>query len=101
MILLGRPIGAEQALAWGLVNRVAAAGVDVVDDAVEWMSPIVQGAPIAMAAALEALDRALSVSLEAGLLLEKLSYERTLYTQDRLEALAARAERRKPQYTGK
>jgi methylglutaconyl-CoA hydratase len=101
MVLLGRPIAAEQALAWGLVNRVTPPGVGVVDDAVEWLGPILEGAPVAQAAALESLDRALSLPLDVGLLLEKMSYEKVLGTEDRLEALAARAEKRKPQFKGR
>src|SRR6478609_2346620 len=36
MILLGRRLNAEQALAWGLVNRIAPAGANVVDDTIAW-----------------------------------------------------------------
>ena len=43
MILLGRRLTAEEALAWGLVNRVTPAGKSVVDDAVEWIAPIAEG----------------------------------------------------------
>ena len=101
MILLGRSISADQALAWGLVNRVSPAGSSVVDDAIEWIVPITQGAPIAQAAALESVDRAFDVPLSVGLRLEKTSYERTLSSEDRREALAARSEKRKPEFRGK
>ncbi len=101
MILLARRLTADEALAWGLVNRVTPAGKNVVDDAVEWMRPIAEGAPIAQAAALEAIDRALDATLEQGLELEKVSYDRTLVSQDRREALAAFAEKRKPRFQGK
>ncbi len=100
MILLGRRLSAEEALAWGLVNRVTKVGVDVVDDAIAWIEPIANGAPIAQAAALEAIDRAWSAPLEIGLELEKVSYDKTLVSQDRREALAAFAEKRKPDFKG-
>ena len=100
MILLGRRIGAAEALAWGLVNRIAPAGIDVVDDAVQWIEPIASGAPIAQAAALEAIDLAFDVALAHGLELEKVSYDKTLVSADRREALAAFAEKRKPRFTG-
>jgi enoyl-CoA hydratase/carnithine racemase len=101
MILLARRLTPEEALAWGLVNRVASPGKSVVDDAIEWIAPIAEGAPIAQEAALEAIDRASSTTLEVGLALEKVSYEKTLVSEDRREALAAFAEKRKPQFKGR
>jgi len=101
MILLGRKLTAQEALAWGLVNRVTPEGTNVVDDAVAWIEPIASGAPIAQAAALEAIDRSFDVGLEHGLELEKVSYDKTLVSADRREALAAFAEKRKPRFTGK
>jgi methylglutaconyl-CoA hydratase len=100
MILLGRRVSAAEALAWGLVNRVAPAGINVVDDAVAWMRPIAEGAPIAQAAALTAIDRAGDVPLELGLELEKVSYDKVLVSEDRREALAAFGEKRPPKYRG-
>jgi enoyl-CoA hydratase/carnithine racemase len=101
MILLARRVAAAEALAWGLVNRVTPAGKDVVEDALEWVRPIAEGAPIAQAAALEAIDRGQDVALEVGLVLEKASYEKTLVTEDRREALAAFAEKRPPRFRGR
>lgn len=100
IILLGRSLTAEEALAWGLVNRVCPAGKNLVDDVVEWIAPIANGAPIAQAAALEAIDRSFDVPLELGLELEKVSYDKTLVSADRREALAAFAEKRKPSFKG-
>jgi methylglutaconyl-CoA hydratase len=73
----------------------------VVDDAVAWIKPIAEGAPIAQAAALTAIDRALDVPLELGLELEKVSYDKVLVSEDRREALAAFAEKRTPRYVGR
>jgi enoyl-CoA hydratase/carnithine racemase len=101
MILLGRKVTAAEALSWGLVNRVTRAGTNVVDDAVEWIQAIANGAPIAQAAALEAIDRSFDVSLEVGLELEKISYDKTLVSEDRKEALAAFAEKRAPSFLGR
>ncbi|MGH7269960.1 MAG: enoyl-CoA hydratase-related protein [Polyangiaceae bacterium] len=101
MILLGRRIGAEEALAWGLVNRVTPTGQDVVEDAVEWLRPVAEGAPIAQAAALEAIDGGLDVSLDVGLVLEKVGYEKTIVTEDRREGLAARVAKRTARFQGR
>jgi methylglutaconyl-CoA hydratase len=101
MILLGRRLSAAEALSWGLVNRVTPAGTNVVDDTVAWIRPIAEGAPIAQAAALTAIDRAMDVPLELGLELEKVSYDKVLVSEDRREALQAFAEKRPPRYLGR
>ena len=101
MILLARRLSANEALAWGLVNRVTPAGKNVVDDTLEWMAPIADGAPIAQGAALEAIDRSFDTTLELGLELERVSYDRTVVSEDRREALAAFAEKRKPAFKGR
>src|SRR3954469_23150447 len=48
MILLGRRIGAVEALAWGLVNRVSPEGSSVLEDTLAYIEPITSGAPIAL-----------------------------------------------------
>ena len=101
MILLGRRVSATVALEWGLVNRVSPVGVNVVDDAIAWIRPIAEGAPLAQAAALVAIDRAMDVPLELGLELEKVSYDKVLVSEDRREALAAFAEKRAALYRGR
>ncbi|MEI7894482.1 MAG: enoyl-CoA hydratase-related protein [Myxococcales bacterium] len=100
MILLGRRLRADEALGWGLVNRVTASGVNVVDDVLGWIGPIADGAPLAQASALEAIDRSFEVSLVVGLELEKVSYDRVLRSKDRCEALRAFAEKRAPLFRG-
>lgn len=101
MILLGRKLGAAEALAWGLVNRVSPAGAAVVDDAIAWIEPIAAGAPIAQSSALRAIDTSYDVPLGLGLELERVFYDETLRSDDRLEALRAFAEKRKPGFSGK
>lgn len=101
MILLGRRLDAAEALSWGLVNRVTPAGTNLLDDTLAFIEPIANGAPIAQAAALEAIDRSFDVTLEHGLELEKVSYDKTLVSSDRREALSAFLEKRKPSFAGK
>jgi methylglutaconyl-CoA hydratase len=101
MILLNRRLSADEALAWGLVNRVTIAGKNVLDDTLEWIAPIANGAPLAQASALEAIDRSFDTTLELGMELEKVSYDKVLVSEDRREALAAFAEKRKPIFKGK
>jgi enoyl-CoA hydratase/carnithine racemase len=101
MILLGRALTAEQALNWGLINRISPVGTNVVDDAIAWIDPIANGAPIAQAAALGAIDDSFDVTLDQGLALERVHYDETLRSDDRLEALKAFGEKRKPVFQGR
>ena len=101
MILFGSRIDAAQALAWGLVNRVTPPGTSLLDDVLEWLRPITEGAPIAQSAALEAIDAAGRLPLDQGLDAESAAYEKCLVSADRNEALAAFAEKRKPRFLGR
>jgi enoyl-CoA hydratase/carnithine racemase len=101
LILLGSRITAEEACAMGLVNRVTPAGKDVLEDTLEWIRPISEGAPIAQASALGAIDASFDATLAHGLDLERVFYDECLRSEDRLEALAAFAEKRKPAFKGK
>lgn len=101
LILFARRLSAAEALALGIVNRVAPEGTRALDDALAWAAPLERAAPIAIAAALEAIDGASEGPLEDGLSLEARCYERTLASEDRLEALAAFAEKRAPVFKGR
>ena len=101
MILLGRRLTAAEALAWGLVNRVTQPGTPVLEDTIRWLEPIALGAPIAQSAALRAIESSYEVPLAVDLELERVFYDETLRSEDRLEALRAFAEKRKPAFQGK
>ena len=101
MICLGRKLSATEALAWGLINRVAPEGADLLADTIAWLEPIASGAPIAQSAALRAIRASFDLPLDRGLELESVYYDETLRSADRLEALAAFAEKRKPVFRGK
>jgi methylglutaconyl-CoA hydratase len=101
VVLLGRRLGAEEALGWGVVNRVAAAGTNLLDDTLVWLGPLLEGAPLAMRAALSAVREASSSSLDAGLDAERRAYETCLTSEDRREALRAFAEKRSPVFQGR
>ncbi len=89
MILLGRKLTAHEALAWGLVNRISPEGADVLEDTLCWIEPIAHGAPIAQSAALRAVDASYDMTLELGLEIERVFYDETLRSADRVEALRA------------
>jgi methylglutaconyl-CoA hydratase len=101
MVLLGRRVSAEKALAWGLVQAIVPAGVDPLTFTLEYLAPIANGAPLALAAGLEAIDRSFDEGLRTGLDVEALVYDRLIPTRDRREALAAFGEKRKPVFEGR
>lgn len=101
LLLLSTRLSAEQARELGLVNRVAPEGTSALECALEWASVFEEGAPVAMAAALEAVDAACDLPLDAGLAAEVRAYERTLVTADRVEALDAFIGKRRPKFVGK
>ncbi|QDU68911.1 enoyl-CoA hydratase-related protein [Engelhardtia mirabilis] len=99
LILTGRRIDAAEAAAMGLVNRVAEPG-QLMEVAREVAGSIAANGPVAVRAAKEAIDVGSELPAEQGLEVEARCYEKTLPTQDRLEALAAFAEKRKPDFKG-
>jgi enoyl-CoA hydratase/carnithine racemase len=100
MILLGRRVSAVEALAWGLVNRISPEGTPVLDDTLAFIEPITTGAPIAQAAALDAIDASFDAALAHGLDLERAFYDRCLRSEDRRRALEAFAQKKKPVFSG-
>ena len=101
MILFGKRLSASEAFDIGLVNRVTPAGESVLDDTLAWIEPLIHGAPIAQSAALRAIDAAAEVDFEHGAELERTFYDECLRSSDRVEALDAFAEKRKPKFEGK
>jgi enoyl-CoA hydratase/carnithine racemase len=100
LILTARRVEADEALQIGLVNRISAAG-DSVSAAVALGNEIAANAPIAVAAAKASLEEAWDLSLDAALDRERAHYEQPLRSEDRLEGLAAFAEKRPPKWRGK
>jgi enoyl-CoA hydratase/carnithine racemase len=99
LILSGRRIRADEAYAFGLVNRLAEAR-SALDESLEVAGLIGRNAPIALAAAKSAIDDGLGLPLEQALDVEQRAYEKTLASKDRLEGIAAFLEKRPPIYRG-
>lgn len=100
LIFTGRKIGGREAMSIGLVNYSVPAG-EARLKALEVAREINQKGPIALRMAKKAINEGLEIDLESALELEEECYEQVLNTKDRLEGLAAFAEKRKPMYTGK
>ena len=99
LILTGRKLDAAEAERIGLLNRVVPKD-ELAAAATELAQTIAANGPVAVRSAKEAIDRGTDAPMEEGLAIEARCYERVLPTQDRLEALAAFAEKRKPRFEG-
>lgn len=100
LLLTGEPIGADEALAAGLVS-------EVVDDAqlqaraLEIAALIASRPPVAVRLLKQAALAADDMPLAAGLMLERRAFELLFDTADQKEGMQAFFERRPPQFTGR
>ena len=99
LILTGRRVDAAEALSMGLVCRVAPAGA-LREVALEVAGLVARNAPVSIRQAKRAVDGGLHLDLDQALAHENAMYQDCLKTQDRVEALRAFAEKRKPIFTG-
>ncbi len=100
LVFTGRRVEAEQALAWGLAE-LDGRETSALDAARAAAESIATKGPVAIAAAKEAVDGGFDLPLKAALEHERACYDRTIPTRDRLEALAAFAEKRRPSFEGR
>ena len=100
LILTGTPFTAEQALAWGMVNKVCADD-KLMDEVLAVARRIADNAPISVRQAKKAIDRATDLDRGSGYAFEIEAYNRTVGTDDRQEGINAFNEKRKPKYKGR
>lgn len=107
IILTARPIGAREGLDIGLIHKIVPNPAPESDQHEEllnqvrlWAREIATAAPLALKSAKYAIDNGVDRDLAAGLALETKAYLQLLNTKDRLEGLAAFAEKREPVYIG-
>lgn len=99
LMLLGGWVEAPQALAWGLVNRVAPAGQ--VDEAVMALARELASKSVgASRVAKQLVDRGLDLTLQEGLALERRLAGEHMRSADAAEGLRAFAEKRAPVFQG-
>ena len=99
MVLTGRRVEADEALALGLIHRVAPAG-EAFDVAMSLATAIAAGPTRAYAAAKGAL-RGSQVDPARGIVLEREAFAALFATDDRAEGLSAFREKRPPRFTGR
>ncbi|XP_057743246.1 probable enoyl-CoA hydratase 2, mitochondrial [Arachis stenosperma] len=99
IIYTGREINGKEALSLGLVNYFVPAG-EAYSKALAVAREINAKGPVAIRMAKRAISEGVDTDMRSGLALEEDCYDQVLNTKDRLEGLAAFAEKRKPKYTG-
>lgn len=99
MLLTGQPISAQQALAWGLVNRVVPLGQ--LDDAVrEFTDAIVAASPLTVRLGKEAFYRQLHLGEPEAYRLATDVMTANAVTRDAQEGMAAFLAKRRPAWRG-
>jgi methylglutaconyl-CoA hydratase len=99
MIFMGSRVDARTAERLGLVSRVVP-GAELMPTAMELASRMKDYSPIALKNAKKAINRSREVGLTEGFIFEAQAYLACIHTKDRIEALQAFAEKRKPVFKG-
>jgi enoyl-CoA hydratase len=100
LILTGRFLSAEEALAHGLINKVVPVEM-YLQEAVRLASEIAQMSPVATLLAKEAVNRSFETHLDEGLMFERKNFYMTFASEDQKEGMKAFIEKRKAEYKGK
>ena len=99
IVLNGRLLSAEEALHYGLVNRVVPIEL-YLEEAVTLASEIASRAPVAVRLAKEAVNAAFETSLQAGLAYERRLFYMLFSTEDQKEGMSAFIEKRPAEWQG-
>ncbi len=100
MVLTGKFISAEEALRYGLINKIVPAEL-YLSEAVKLAREIAAMSPIAVRMAKEAVLQSFNSSLEEGLVFERKNFYMLFASEDQKEGMAAFVEKRKPEFKGK
>ena len=100
LMLTGEMIDAEEAYRIGLVNRVAEPGA-LLDTARDLARKMIANGPVAIALALESVDRGMSTTIDDAQMLESNLFGLLASTDDMREGMTAFLEKRKAEFRGR
>ncbi|UOQ92451.1 enoyl-CoA hydratase-related protein [Halobacillus shinanisalinarum] len=98
-IWLGQTMNAQEALQYGVINRVVAPEL-VEEETMRLASQIVEQAPVAIRLIKEAVHEAVDAPLIDGLKLERKNFYLAFASQDQKEGMRAFTEKRNPSFKG-
>jgi enoyl-CoA hydratase len=100
VILNDRRLSAQEALGYGLVNRVYPVE-SYLDEALKLAAEIAARAPVAIRLVKECVNKAFELSLTEGLTAERRNFYMLFSTQDQSEGMQAFIEKREAKWQGK
>ena len=100
MLLTGKPIGAEEAYRWGLVNEVVPRG-DLMSAAERWAADIIDCAPLSTRAHKQMALTGLDMPLDEAMTRSYSEFDRALASDDYVHGPKAFAEKRPPVWKGR
>jgi enoyl-CoA hydratase len=96
LIMTARALSADEAYAWGVVNRLFETPADLIEGAIATANEIAANAPLSIRQVKKSVHYGLQSDLLTGYRLELEAYNRLIPTEDRLEGVRAFNEKRKP-----
>jgi len=100
LILTARRLKADEALTYGILTKVVSRE-NLLEETGKFADMMLANGPIALQQAKFAIKHGMNADLQTGLNIERKAYEMTIPTEDRVEALIAFGEKRKPVFKGK
>jgi enoyl-CoA hydratase/carnithine racemase len=100
IILTGKPFSAQEALDWGVVNRLCEPD-RLMTETLATAQAIASNAPIATRQAKRSIHYGAQMDLRSALFFEIDVYNKMVSTEDRLEGVRAFNEKRKPNFKGR
>ncbi len=100
IVLTGKTISAEEALKWGLINKVVPVEY-FLQEAKDLAKEIASKPPVAVRLAKEAVLKAFDTTIEGGLEFERKNFYLLFASDDQKEGMKAFVEKRKAEWKGK
>jgi enoyl-CoA hydratase len=100
LVYTARMLSADEAYAWGIVNKVSTPD-DLITDVESTAKEIMSKGPIAVELAKEVINQGSDLDIESGLTLEKNTFPIIFDTEDKNEGVSAFLEKRKAEFKGR